>query len=238
MKNRGGLALGPPDSDSDPDPSDSQTIRARLFGASVWLNITVLVLFSPALFVVLGWFTESYRDTASASEVSHRVHEVAFGALFCLALVGAYSQFRPKHNLAGMLQLIAAVVLLAFMTTFSIGIDVGLLLYLIPLAILLALRPWGGPVREGGVWGLALILVLVSALPFLDETAGLISRALSGAQNHTSHWSAMATFVIILPVLGLVAALRFTGYRLVAWSVSAAAAVYGSASLLFPYDAS
>jgi hypothetical protein len=201
--------------------------------------ILVLVLFSPAAFVLLGWATEAYHDTGTSSEVSHRLHEVVFGILFSLALVGAITQLlSPKRNLAGLIQVTVTLVTLAIVVTATVNWQIGLLLYLLPLAGLLVFAAPAKPFRSGPIWWWAMALVLMALGPMRVEIEGHIDRAISGAQNHTTHWSAMATFALVLLLLGGVVALRVTGYRIVAMSVAGAAAIYGLASLIFPYDAS
>ena len=201
--------------------------------------VVVLLLFSPAAFMVLGWFTDAYRDTAAASEVSHRLHEIVFGIFFSLALVGAVTQLlSPKRNLAGLIQLTVTLVTLSIVVTSTVAWQVGLLLYLVPLAAVLIYAAPVRPFRTGPIWRWAAVLVLIAAFPFGVEIDGLVARALSGAQNHTTHWSAMAAFMLVLILLGGLVALRVSGYRVLALSVAGAAAGYGAASLAFPYDAS
>lgn len=213
--------------------------RYQFFRASVWVAIAVLVLLSPAAFVLLGWATDPYSDAEVASEVSHRLHEVVFGALFSLALVGAVTQlFGARRNRAGLLQLVITLSILSAAVVTTVGWDFGLLLYLVPLIFILTFMDWKGSWRAGPVWWWAWALVAVAVLPFLGETAVHVSKALSEAQNHTTHWSAIASFSLVLLLLGGVVAIRVTGYRVVAMSIAGAAAIYGLASLLFPYDAS
>lgn len=201
--------------------------------------IVVLVLLSPAAFALLGWFTDAYQDTAASSEVSHRLHEVVFGILFSLALVGAVTQLlSPKRNLAGLIQLTVTLVTLSIVVTLTVAWQVGLLLYLIPLAAVLVFATPGKPFRSGRIWWWAVALVAVAVFPFLIEIEGHVGRAMSGAQNHTTHWSAMAAFALVLLILGGLVAFRVTGYRIVAMSTAAAAGGFGLASLVFPYDAS
>lgn len=199
----------------------------------------VLVLLSPANLLVLGWLTEAYRDTEAASDVSHRLHEIVFGILFTLALVGAITQLlSPKRNRAGLIQLAAVILTLWITVGLTVAWDPGMLLFLVPLVGILVFRPRDAPLRSGPVWWWAVLLVVGAGIPFLREAAGQVARALTEAQNHTTHWSAMATFVIVLLVLAGVVALRVTGYRVVALSIAGAAAGYGLVSLVFPYDAS
>jgi hypothetical protein len=213
--------------------------RARWYRVSISAMALVLAMFSPAAFVFLGWFTDAYQDTAAASEVSHRLHEVAFGILFTIALVGALSQWRsPRENLAGLLQLTATVGILAVAVTATVGWDPGLLLYLIPLAAVLSLRPTRVRIRSGPMWWYAGVLTVLAVNPFLDEIVGHLERAASGAQNHTTHWGAMAAFAGVLLALGLVVTLRINGYRLAGVTLGLSAVGYGLAALVFPYDAS
>ncbi len=201
--------------------------------------LIVLLLFSPAAFVLFGWFTDAYQDTSLSSEVSHRLHEVVFGVFFTLALVGAITQLlSPKRNLAGLIQTTVTLLTLVIVVTISVRWQVGLLLYLIPLAAVLALARPAKPYREGPVWSWAIALVAIAFFPLRMEIEGHVARALAHAQNHTTHWSVMAAFALVLLILGVVVALRFTGYRTVAFSIAGAAAVYGVASLRFPFDAS
>ena len=201
--------------------------------------VIVLLLFSPAAFVLFGWFTDAYQDTSLSSEVSHRLHEVIFGVFFTLALVGAVTQLlNPKRNLAGLIQLSATLLTLVIVVTSTVSWQIGLLLYLIPLAAVLALARPVKPYREGPVWSWAIALVAIGFFPLRMEIEGHVARALAHAQNHTTHWSVMAAFALVLLILGVVVALRVTGYRIVAFSIAGAAAVYGVASLRFPFDAS
>jgi hypothetical protein len=116
--------------------------------------------------------------------------------------------------------------------------DFGLLVFLIPLAGVLVFASPTKPFRSGPIWGWAAALTLIAIPPFLGEIEGQLGRALTEAQNHTTHWSTMAAFALVLLLLGGVVALRVTGYRIVAMSISGAAAGYGLASLVFPFDAS
>ncbi len=205
----------------------------------MWTMIVVLVLLSPANLVVLGWLTEAYRDTEAASDVSHRLHEVVFGILFSLALVGAVTQLlNPKRNRAGLIQLAAVILTLWITVGLTVAWDPGLLLFLVPLVGILVFRPRDAPLRSGPVWWWAVLMLVGAGLPFLREAGGQVARALTEAQNHTTHWSAMAAFVIVLLVLAGLVAFRVTGYKVVALSLAGAAGGYGLVSLVFPYDAS
>lgn len=236
----------PQESLVDPRPSEpgrganTRSLRAAGLRVSVWTMIIVLLLLSPAQLVFLGWVTDAYRDTSSASEVSHRLHEVVFGVFFSLALAGAIAQVAGRRrNLAGLIQMTIVIIALFLMVTFTVRLDFSLLLYLVPLVGVIAFYGEPGPVRErtqDSPW--AVVLTLIAAPAFLVEVGGHIARAGTGAQNHTTHWSVMAAFASVLLGLGAVVALGITGRRLTAWSLGTASIIYGIASLAFPYDAS
>lgn len=212
---------------------------SRSFQAAVWVTIIVLALFSPAGFVFLGWFTDAFQENTTASEVSHRLHEVVFGIMFTVALVGAVSQVRSStRRLAGLLQTVATIAILAVVIAATVGWDPGLLLWALPVALMFGLRPRVTPVRSGPTWGVAALLTLTAFPVLLRDVSGHIQRAMEAAQNHTTHWGAMAAFGVLLVVMGVIVAMRVTGYRLTAVSLGLAGVGYGAAALAFPYDAS
>lgn len=220
-------------------PAGGTSPRSLAFVASAWVMLAVLLLFSPALLVLLGWFTEGYAETPSSVDVSHRLHEVAFGVLFTIAAVGAGSQLRhPGRNTAGFCQLGLTLIALAALVNGTSGWDAGLLLYLLPLAAMVALRPHRGTWTVGAPWWGALAMGAVFLVPALGAIEGHLDRALTQAQNHTTHWSAMATFQVVLVGLVVIVFLRLPGYRLSAFTTGGAAVSYGIAALLFPFDAS
>lgn len=201
--------------------------------------IAILILRSPANLIVLGWFTETYRDTEAASEVSHRFHEVAFGIFFTLALVGAISQLlSARRNLAGLAQLTFSLVTLAVVVTWTLGVDYWLFLFLVPLVGILLFYGPIRPVRDGPTRIWAVYMLAIATPAFLSEIVNNASRAVEGAQNHTTHWSVMAALYTVLLSLGLVCAIPVRGFKLVGWSLGLASIVLGAASYAFPYDAS
>jgi hypothetical protein len=159
--------------------------------------------------------------------------------LFTLALVGAISLLlRPTESTAGLLQLGVTLWTLMVLVNLNVRWQFGLLLQLTPLTAIILLRPRGVRLRAGPLWGWAVALTAVALLPFLTEVDGLLGRAMVEAQNHTTHWSAMAAFSLSLVLLGVIVAFRVTGYRVTGYSISAAAMGYGVVSLAFPFDAS
>ena len=83
-------------------------VKRVVFVVLVLAFILFTALLTPVPFLVLGWFVE-----VGPNEVSHKVHEISFGALFLLPLVGLIAQLRrPETKVAPIYQ-----VLLPFTTT-------------------------------------------------------------------------------------------------------------------------
>jgi hypothetical protein len=143
---------------------------------STWGMVATLILLSPALFSVLGWFTEAYRDAAAASEVSHRLHEVVFGVFFSLALAGAVALLTRLHSPGALLQLTIPLVALTVMVSLTVGPDPGLLIYLLPLGAVIATHGSVRPLREAGRQWWAILLVILLAPAMIDDTAAHIGR--------------------------------------------------------------
>ena len=223
----------------DRDPLE---IRAGVFRAAILVTIAVLVLFTPLILVALGWFLEPYQASGGVDEVSHRVHEVTFGIIFALALVGALSQRRhPTENIAGMQQLVVVIVVFTVVVAVSADrFEWLVVLLLLPVVVAALFHPSGRrllwpPPRVSAP---LLLLALVGLMPLGFGAARQLRLADLAARDHTTHWSAMAAFFIILIALALLVASRPPGYRLGAYSIGGAAILYTVASLVFPFDAS
>ena len=68
-------------------------VKRVVFVVLVLVSILFTALLTPVPFLVLGWFVE-----VGPGEVSHKVHEISFGALFLLPLVGLIAQLRRPHS--------------------------------------------------------------------------------------------------------------------------------------------
>lgn len=211
--------------------------REGVFSGVAVATLGLLFLSSPFALLWLGWFLDPGSD-----QISHRVHEVAFGSLFAVVFVGIVAQLRhPDRNIAGMQQAILAIVVLASVEVLASGsADPLLLLYVLPVLVLAILHPARRqlllpPLKPRGwqvVVGLAAVpALLVMATSELD----LASRQVGG---HVEHWGAMAAFALTLIGLIGIAGLRPPGWRVSAWSAGAAMATYGATSVAYPDDAS
>jgi hypothetical protein len=109
-------------------------IKRVVFVGLVLISILFTALLTPVPYLVLGWFVE-----VGPGEVSHKVHEISFGALFLLPLVGLVAQLRrPQSKIAAMYQ-----VVLPLATTVVVLLAVGqgdlfmILFVVMPLLIVL-----------------------------------------------------------------------------------------------------
>ena len=221
--------------------SESERTRLTAFRVAILITIVVLALISPVILLGLGWFLEEYQESGGGAAVSHRVHEISFGILFALALVGAVSQRRrPERNIAGMQQLVIVTVTFTVVVSLTTRFEWLSLVYVVPALVALYFHPARSavlkPLARPWRWGVA--LTAVALFPFVEYAVGQMERASDGAQNHTTHWGTMAAFFLAMLLLSLLASLRPPGYRLTAISVGGAATLYGLASLVYPFDAS
>ncbi|MGH2786387.1 MAG: hypothetical protein ACRDJV_00575 [Actinomycetota bacterium] len=138
------------------------------FYGIVGLFTLMLLFMSPLQFVVLGWFLEEAQ--------THRVHEVSFGFIFVLSLVGVLAQLRkPAGKIAQMWQtaipiwlVIVAIILIGE------GLDAFILLFLVVPAALMALHP-GRPMlfhRVADPSRLLAAMTVVAAVPLLIFAVG------------------------------------------------------------------
>jgi len=192
-------------------------------------------LFSPFNSLFLGWFVD-FEDA-----ISHRVHEITFGSLFAIVLVGVGTQLRsPDRHIAGLQQALVTVVVLSAVVAASTGWEWTSLLYLLPLVTIALLHPARRqivlpPVKMRPVLAL---LVVAASLPALTAFVVEFSKATLGVRGHQSHWGGMASFALVVPAIGAIAAAGVPGWPVAAWSSGLAAIAYGVASLAFPFDAS
>lgn len=216
--------------------------RDMAFRWSIAAVLFVLVVFSPVILIILGWFLEPYQEAEGAGQVSHGVHEITFGVLFAIAVVGALLQRQhSEHQIAPMQQLIAVTGVFAVVVTSATGRFEWLtLIFLVPVSA----AAWLHPARRSLLTPrltpsrLGLVLAVLGLLPMLDAAIREIHRAAAQAQDHTSHWAAMATFFMVLALCSFIAAMRVPGFRATAYSIGTALVVYGVAGILFPFDAS
>ncbi len=155
---------------------DATTEAARTSEASKARRISfyvLLVLFtlmhaflSPLPFAVLGLFVE-----VEPGGVSHRLHEIIFGWVFALSIVGLLVHVRrPQEKVAGMYQVMIAIWLIAAATLVVDRLfDPVVLIFLIIPVLLLALHPGRARLLRPSVAPSKVLvgLTVVAAVPLL-----------------------------------------------------------------------
>jgi hypothetical protein len=78
----------------------------------------------------------------------------------------------------------------------------------------------------------------LGAVPLIGYALSMAAQArqLAGPPHHVLRLTTMAAMAVALPLVGLLAAFQTRGWRIPAWSAGIAVAVFGLASLIFPYD--
>ena len=207
---------------------------------TAFISVTVaflifIYLFSPFTQVFLGWFVD-FEDN-----ISHRVHEVTFGALFTIIFVGLLVQLRAStRNFAGLVQATVAALTLAVVITLSTGWEWPTLIYLVPLAVVV----WLHPGRESffrykiNAHRAMLVMMLLITGSLLLGFVKEFDKAINEVRLHISHWGGMAAFALTLLIIGYLAALRVHGWPVLAWTTGASVLIYGVLSMSFRFDAS
>lgn len=215
--------------------------RAAAFAVATWLLLLAVVVFGAWWLVFAGWFLEPYAESSGADELSHRVHEVTFGVLFTIALIGVLLQLRrPKENIAAMWQAMITIgaIAIAALAVSRSDWRASLLLGLAAIAALL--HPAGRLLwlpRLKPRWPMV-VMTLALAIPMAAILEREARKAASNAQGHESHWAMMGVFAVVVFSVALLGALVVKGWRVPAWSAVGAATVYAIVSTRFPFDAS
>jgi hypothetical protein len=214
-------------------------------------------IFAVFVLLTLGWtgviglmvflmiLQPGFMGMAHGTDPSHRVHDLTYGFLFGVAVVGLLAQLRrPSKNIAGMVMALVPWVglLLAAVLSTDAGVirsaermSVALLTVIVAL-----LHPSGRAFfRSFGIsrvnW-VMLALVIIAAVPLLAfafTNIGL-QRTVADAHAAMGHYGFMAAFSFTVIGVGLLASLRPEGWRLTAWVAGLLPALLGLTSLVFP----
>lgn len=207
-----------------------------MFLASGWGLVASLYFLSPAILIVLGWFQEPFSELGNAETVSHRVHEVLFGALFASALIGAASQALRNPRRAGAFQALITAGVFFLMLVGLRRLEGLAFVYLGLAVVVLVSHPETGRwVRPN--WG-SLLLAAGGFLPLLLLTVDHLEKAQVQAADHVTHWGGVAAWSASLGLLAIVAALRPSGYRLLEVTVGINGLVFVGVSIAYQFDAS
>ena len=202
-------------------------------GLFVLLFVGMLTFVVPVLpIAITGWF--SHTELAA-----HQIHDTLAAILLWSALVGVLLQaVRPNRQVGGMQQSLAvllsinAAVLLGKFSFPPILIFLGLA---VATAVFHPARHDLLPRFDRANWPL-LGLALLAAIPLLLFASEQIRLQGLHIPNDThaevGHWALMGGYGIAILLLGLLAGLRPSGWRVPAWSAGLLAILMGFASLV------
>jgi hypothetical protein len=215
-------------------PADGATER---LGTGTAFRIVAGVLGVGGIAFSLPFTIISFVDD---SEALHRLHNVAFTALYGVLLGVALlaSAWRPERNIAAFFVAVASGIAGAIAGLASEDFISGVW-FSAPIAIVIMwlLHP-ARPrlLRRSGVDLPTLLLSLVALVPAIAFllTQSELQRTGSAADPHWElhHYSGMAATALALPLCTFAASFRESGRRLGAWLVGIAAVMIGGGSLL------
>jgi hypothetical protein len=187
--------------------------------------------------LVVAWF--GGRDGGI-----HKVHDLTTGAAFGILIGAAFliQAAHPERKIALMQQ--AGLTVVAFIVAGALSAEPAALAFdaalVVAWVILFVLHPTRQAIlRWPRAWSLPLIaIVVLGAVPLVVTAVDWAELQRTGfpSDPHVEelHWVTMAGWALSMILVGLGAAARTPGWRIVAWSVAASAAVVGLASIVFP----
>lgn len=198
----------------------------------VWPEL-VAAIFGPNL---VGHISQHFRLP------EHRIHDLTFSLLMGSAAIGLVVQLRnPVSNVAGQLMSLTTWIMLtvvAALTGSWVFAPAPILGGLTLLAT--TLHPAGSGLRRAltstRLSRPLLALVAVAAVPLLGFSIANIGLQRNAANDHAAlgHYGFMASFGLTVIGFGVLASLRPSGWRLVAWVVGCLSSLLGLASILLP----
>lgn len=190
-----------------------------------------------------GLFTAAFGILSEAQRI-HAIHNsVVATLLLVLSAAPALAAARdPEHSTAPLMHLTAVGIAGLATMAFSLTIDPFTLPFILLVGVLWALQPARErPIPEGRASWILLVLVLASVVPLVVyalDNAELQRLDRTSEHAELYHWVETSFYAIAIVLLGLLAALRPTVYRLSAWSAGIGLVVLGVASLFLPGYAS
>jgi hypothetical protein len=229
-------------------------VQSTLRSSPVFAFFLLLALAGGGYLGLVTFLMNVYPDVlpAALAQMSHfgtethRVHDVAYGSIFAVGVVGLFVQLRrPTNNIAAMVMAVVpwAALLLAAVLSDSYTAVVGRNpWYPIAVTVVFAalLHPAGRDFFRSFRFSRAnwvlLALVGVAVVPLVSFASTNLQLQQGTADAHTpmGHYGFMAASSYSILALGLLASLRPAGWRLTAWAAGLLPAVLGISSWLYP----
>ena len=213
------------------------TPTAERRGTRVAFRIVAGILGVVGIVLSVPFTVISFVDDA---EAIHRLHNVAFTALYGVLLGAALlaCAWRPEQNVSAFFVAVGSGIA-GPVAGLASGDFISGVWFTGPISIVVlwALHPSRRALlRPSGVDLPTAILSLVALAPAIAWllTQSELQRTGSATDPHWEfhHYSGMAAAAIALPISGLAASLRESGRRLGAWLVGVSAVLIGAGSLL------
>lgn len=186
----------------------------------------------------MGWFDPTDGGI-------HKAHNTAYSALFfAVATVGFLVQnWRPETKVSALYQTLAAGIatliaglLAVHLVAIVAGVAIGVAFF-----VLLAFHPYRAEVLRRQREGLSVALLALTAVGAVPLFWFALTTAQLQREGHPNdphielaHWVTMAAMAIGIVLAGALAALKFRGWHITAWSAGAAIFLYGLGSVIFP----
>ncbi|MDP8959329.1 MAG: hypothetical protein M3N51_09075 [Actinomycetota bacterium] len=219
-------------------PAVSRGRRLAFIGLAALFGLAWAFGFGGFFALVGGWM-------ASGEEAIHRVHDISWGIFAGLIMaVGFLAQVRlPERKVAALQQVAAGGVAMATGMLLSSAVDPFVLILLAMVLVAAVLHPARSALLTAGAVSRPLAgLAVLAGIPLVVYALGefaLQRGALPGDEHaELMHWVGMGVMALAIPLVGLVASLKTSGWRIPAWSAGLGLAVYGLASVVFPQGAS
>jgi hypothetical protein len=222
-------------------PGWGRVRRVAFFGWAVMLSLLSGILFiGVTVLTIAMWLANQNPYTTPVTDLGF----FALGAI--IITTGFVVQLRrPEHNIVGLQQAVIGLLALAVagLTGRRVEPLTGALLFLAATAILVALHPARREFFKIGT-RLSPRLAALSLLAAIPATAYAITMLIQARQAGPScffgqcaygdRFAELAALAIAIIIAAMLAAAKPGGWRVTAWSVGAAAAILGAASIALP----